>query len=170
MSNNNSQLEQAPGLASLLDKYEGRLYTDSADSVNKNVENQNDSTMDSANTEKSNQKWCTELSPCLSKLLSAAQALIKTLRLVHGVQRLQEELPRSATAHSIQHRRDVCFSIFACHPSSRFVFRFQLTAALTILIARLCCNPVDPELMVLLSNAGLLLNVEGLLTPYRTGN
>jgi hypothetical protein len=66
--------------------------------------------MDSANTEKSNQKWCTELSPCLSKLLSAAQALIKTLRLVHGVQRLQEELPRSATAHSIQHRRDVCFS------------------------------------------------------------
>ncbi|XP_046648953.1 inositol polyphosphate-4-phosphatase type I A-like isoform X2 [Daphnia pulicaria] len=155
MSNNNSQLEQAPGLASLLDKYEGRLYTDSVDSVNKNVENQNDSTMDSANTEKSNQKWCTELSPCLSKLLSAAQALIKTLRLVHGVQRLQEELPRSATAHSIQHRRDVCFSQ-------------ALTAALTILVARLCCNPVDPELMVLLSNAGLLLNVEGLLTPYRT--
>ncbi|EFX86646.1 hypothetical protein DAPPUDRAFT_307906 [Daphnia pulex] len=177
MSNNNSQLEQAPGLASLLDKYEGRLYSDSADSVNKNVENQNDSTMDSANTEKSNQKWCTELSPCLSKLLSAAQALIKTLRLVHGVQRLQEELPRSATAHSIQHRRDVCFSqavnefnsqYLLIIPSSRFVFHFQLTAALTILVARLCCNPVDPELMVLLSNAGLLLNVEGLLTPYRT--
>ena len=103
MSNNNSQLEQAPGLASLLDKYEGRLYSESVDSVNKNVEDQNDSAENSSNTEKNNQKWITELSPCLSKLLSAAQALIKTLRLVHGVQRLQEELPRSATAHSIQH-------------------------------------------------------------------
>jgi hypothetical protein len=112
MSNNNSQLEQAPGLASLLDKYEGRLYSESADSVNKNVDDQNDlaESTDSSNTDKNNQKWITELSPCLSKLLSAAQALIKTLRLVHGVQRLQEELPRSATAHALQHRRDVCFS------------------------------------------------------------
>jgi hypothetical protein len=67
------------------------------------------------------------------------------------------------------HRRSPSPHLFIIS-SSRFVFRFQLTAALTILVARLCCNPVDPELMVLLSNAGLLLNVEGLLTPYRTGN
>jgi hypothetical protein len=125
MSNNNSQLEQAPGLASLLDKYEGRLYSESADSVNKNVEDQNDSAENSSNTEKSNQKWITELSPCLSKLLSAAQALIKTLRLVHGVQRLQEELPRSATAHSIQHRRDVCFSQAVNHIKSKYSFDFH---------------------------------------------
>ncbi|KAK4008321.1 hypothetical protein OUZ56_013464 [Daphnia magna] len=154
MSNNNSQLEQAPGFASLLEKYEGRLYSDSVDSINQNVEDENATEENrSSNTEHA-EKWVADLSPCLSKLLSAAQTLVKTLRLVHGVQRLQEELPRSATAHSVQHRRDVCFSQ-------------ALTSALTILVARLCCNPVDPELMVLLSNAGILLNVEGLLTPYR---
>lgn len=59
---------------------------------------------------KNNQTWISELTPCLKKLLTAAQGLVKTLRLVHGVLRLREELPRSATAHSLQHRRDVCFS------------------------------------------------------------
>lgn len=110
MSNNNSQLEQAPGFASLLEKYEGRLYSDSVDSINQNVEDENATEENrSSNTEHA-EKWVADLSPCLSKLLSAAQTLVKTLRLVHGVQRLQEELPRSATAHSVQHRRDVCFS------------------------------------------------------------
>ncbi|XP_057375635.1 inositol polyphosphate-4-phosphatase type I A-like isoform X2 [Daphnia carinata] len=154
MSNNNSQLEQAPGFASLLEKYQGRLYSDSVDSINQDVENQNSTEENRSSNTDHAEKWVADLSPCLSKLLSAAQTLVKTLRLVHGVQRLQEELPRSATAHSVQHRRDVCFSQ-------------ALTAALTLLVARLCCNPVDPELMVLLSNAGILLNVEGLLTPYR---
>lgn len=111
MSNNNSQLEQAPGLVSLLDKYEDRLYADSTDSVNQSLEDQSSLAQDSlSRKEKNNQKWTSELSPCLSKLLSAAQALVKTVHLVHGLQRLREELPRSATAHSLQHRRDVCFS------------------------------------------------------------
>ena len=34
-------------------------------------------------------------------------------------------------------------------------------------MARLCCGPVDADVLVLLTGAGLLLNVEGLLTPYR---
>lgn len=110
-SNNNSQLEQAPCLVSLLDKYEDRLYVDSADSVNQTVDDQSSLAEDGlSRNEKTNQKWSTELSPCLSKLLSAAQELVKTVHLVHGIQRLREELPRSATAHSLQHRRDVCFS------------------------------------------------------------
>lgn len=104
-------MEQAPGLCSLLDKYGSRLYTDSTDSLNDNTEGHDDFPKISVSvTKKTSAKWTTELSPCLSKLLSAAQGLVKTLRLVHGIQRLREELPRSATAHSIQHRRDVCFS------------------------------------------------------------
>ncbi len=60
--------------------------------------------------EQTKHKWVTELSPCVSKLISAAQSVVKTLRLAHGIQRLREELPRSAMAHALQHRRDVCFS------------------------------------------------------------
>ena len=110
-SNNNSQLEQAPSLVALLGKYEERLYSESTDNSNQDTEDQNTLAENNlSKNEKNNRKWIAELSPCLSKLISAAQALVKTLRLIHGVQRLKEELPRSATAHSLQHRRDVCFS------------------------------------------------------------
>lgn len=123
-SNNNSQLEQAPGLVSLLDKYQDRLYADSTDSFSQTVDDQNSLAEDGlSRKEKYNQKWTTELSPCLSKLLAAAQALVKTVHLVHGIQRLREELPRSATAHSLQHRRDVCFSQAVNH----FIFVFSTT-------------------------------------------
>lgn len=98
--------------------------------------------------------WAEELTPCLTQLLASVRRLVRTLRLVHAVQRLKQEPPRSATAHSLQHRRDVCFSQ-------------ALTAAVTLLVARLCCGPVDADVLVLLTGAGLLLNVEGLLTPYR---
>ncbi len=115
MSNNNSQLEQAPSLAALLDKYEERLYSESNDSTNQDTQDQTALAENNlSKNEKNNQKWVAELSPCLCKLISAAQALVKTLRLIHGVQRLREELPRSATAHSLQHRRDVCFSQAVC--------------------------------------------------------
>ena len=54
--------------------------------------------------------WAEELTPCLTQLLASLRRLVRTLRLVHAVQRLKQEPPRSATAHSLQHRRDVCFS------------------------------------------------------------
>ena len=104
-------------MAALLDKYEERLYADGSlmegvDYLDKGSGDQQTSTLEEnpAQIEKKKQKWVAELSPCLSKLLSAAQSVVKTLRLVHGVLRLREELPRSATAHALQHRRDVCFS------------------------------------------------------------
>ena len=132
--NNNSQLEYAPGLAALLDKYEERLYTDGlvegVDYLDSG--DRHSSTMEEshAQIEKKKQKWAAELAPCLSKLISAAQSVVKTLRLVHGVQRLREELPRSATAHALQHRRDVCFSqaVILCLTLTIFqVFRLNLS-------------------------------------------
>ena len=110
-------MEHTPGLAALLDKYEERLYADGSlmegvDYLDKDSGDQQTSALEEnpVQIEKKKQKWVAELSPCLSKLLSAAQSVVKTLRLVHGVLRLREELPRSATAHALQHRRDVCFS------------------------------------------------------------
>lgn len=108
--NNNGQLENCPGLVSLLDKYEERLYADSSDGSHQQVESKNVTDDERPRKETNNRKWMAEISPCLSKLVSASQALVKTLRLVHGVLRLREELPRSASAHSLQHRRDVCFA------------------------------------------------------------
>lgn len=34
-------------------------------------------------------------------------------------------------------------------------------------MGRLCCNPVDSDFLLLLSKAGVLFSVQGLLTPYR---
>lgn len=44
----------------------------------------------------------------------------------------------------------------------------QLTAAISGLIARINCNPIEPEFLVALSHIGVALGIEGLLTPYRT--
>lgn len=137
-NNNNGYLHIGPGLTSLLDKYQECPSTSASDGIaSKRVSNNSEqleegivdqeagrvrkSKQDSTFPKRSHQqqqqdcstarqRWSAELSPCLAKLLKAAQGLLKTLRLVHGVQRLKEELPRSATSHTLQHRRDVCFS------------------------------------------------------------
>ena len=117
-SNNNGRLQQlGPGLNALLEKYEEGVYGNKAESTVDSGKSESSNTTETDEQTKSRlssptmkKKWTSELTPCLSKLLKAAQSLLKTLRLVHGVQRLKEELPRSATAHSLQHRRDVCFS------------------------------------------------------------
>lgn len=110
ISNNNSQLEHAPSLSALLDKYEDRLYLDETENATRHTVKNESRKENPPTKEQTNQTWISELTPCLKKLLSAAQGLVKTLRLVHGILRLREELPRSAIAHSLQHRRDVCFS------------------------------------------------------------
>lgn len=152
------RLKNAPGLTALLEKYQGRLHGEES-TINKPLSPLNGRRDGPTNTNsfrvRSHQKWSQELGPCLSKLLTASQNLTKTLRLVHGIQRLKEEPPRSAIAHALQHRRDVCFSQ-------------ALTAAITVLIARISCSAIDPAFMVLLSNIGVALGVECLLTPYRT--
>lgn len=95
-SNNNVRPQLGPGLTELLAKHgECRPASPPSDT--------------DANPPKKD-KLASLLTPCLSKLAKASQSLLKTLHLVHGVQRLNEEQPRSAIAHSLQHRRDVCFS------------------------------------------------------------
>lgn len=103
-----------------MDKYDDRI--DSADKKGSSAVDNHDNDESSSSPRhkrgKSHQEWVTELTPCLNKLLTAAQAVVKTLRVAHGIHRLREELPHSATAHTLQHRRDVCFSQ-AVRPNSQ---------------------------------------------------
>lgn len=151
-------MKYAPGLSALLEKYQGRREGSSNKAPSPLNGLKRDGTTlpcPDAFKKPGQEKWVQELSPCLGKLVTASQNLTKTLHLVHAIQRLKEEAPRSAVAYSLQHRRDVCFSQ-------------ALTAAITALIARISCNPIEPEFLVTLSHIGVALGVEGLLTPYRT--
>lgn len=93
-----------------MEKYGNRIDSAEKNSAHDNIGNDEASSSPRLKRTKSQQEWVTELTPCLNKLLTAAQAVVKTLRISHGIHRLREEMLRSATAHTLQHRRDVCFS------------------------------------------------------------
>lgn len=54
--------------------------------------------------------WANELRPSMKKLRQAMDGLLKTARLMHSVQRLQQETKKITTNLAITYRRDVCFS------------------------------------------------------------
>lgn len=54
--------------------------------------------------------WASELRPSMRKLRQAMDGLLKTARLMHSVQRLQQDMKKTSTILSIMYRRDVCFS------------------------------------------------------------
>lgn len=54
--------------------------------------------------------WSNELRPSMKKLRQAMDGLLKTARLIHSVQRLQQDTKKIISTLSIQYRRDVCFS------------------------------------------------------------
>lgn len=54
--------------------------------------------------------WASELRPSMRKLRQAMDGLLKTARLMHSVQRLQQDTKKITTNLSIMYRRDVCFS------------------------------------------------------------
>lgn len=54
--------------------------------------------------------WASELRPSMRKLRHAMDGLLKTARLMHSVQRLQQDSRKISTILSIMYRRDICFS------------------------------------------------------------
>lgn len=54
--------------------------------------------------------WASELRPSMRKLRQAMDGLLKTARLMHSVQRLQQDMKKTSSNLAIMFRRDVCFS------------------------------------------------------------
>lgn len=54
--------------------------------------------------------WASELRPSMRKLRQAMDGLLKTARLMHSVQRLQQDMKKTSTNLVTMYRRDVCFS------------------------------------------------------------
>lgn len=54
--------------------------------------------------------WASELRPSMRKLRQAMDGLLKTARLMHSVQRLQQDMRKTSAMLSTMYRRDVCFS------------------------------------------------------------
>ncbi|XP_016949226.1 inositol polyphosphate-4-phosphatase type I A [Drosophila biarmipes] len=97
--------------------------------------------------------WAAELRPSMRKLRHAMDRLLKTARLMHSVQRLQQDMRCNRIQASIMYRRDVCFSQ-------------ALTALVSSLMLRLWGSELDMGYLVMLRDLGPLAYFEGLLTLY----
>ncbi|KAH8386886.1 hypothetical protein KR093_003305 [Drosophila rubida] len=97
--------------------------------------------------------WVAELRPSMRKLRHAMDRLLKTARLMHSVQRLQQDVRCNRLQASIMYRRDVCFSQ-------------ALTALVSALMLRLWGSELDGAYMTLLRELGPLAYFEGLLSLY----
>lgn len=54
--------------------------------------------------------WASELRPSMRKLRQAMDGCLKTARLMHSVQRLQQDMKKTSANLVTMYRRDVCFS------------------------------------------------------------
>lgn len=54
--------------------------------------------------------WASELRPSMRKLRQAMDGLLKTARLMHSVQRLQQDMKKTSAILNTMYRRDVCLS------------------------------------------------------------
>lgn len=54
--------------------------------------------------------WASELRPSMRKLRQAMDGLLKTARLMHSVQRVQQDMKKTSVTLTTMYRRDVCFS------------------------------------------------------------
>uniref|UniRef100_A0A8D8H6Q0 phosphatidylinositol-3,4-bisphosphate 4-phosphatase n=1 Tax=Culex pipiens TaxID=7175 RepID=A0A8D8H6Q0_CULPI len=97
--------------------------------------------------------WALELRPSMKKLRQAMDGLLKTARLMHSVQRLQQDMKKTSTVLAVNYRRDVCFSQ-------------ALTALVSALMAKLWGQNVTENYISLLCNLGQLAFFEGLLSLY----
>ncbi|XP_058444865.1 type II inositol 3,4-bisphosphate 4-phosphatase isoform X2 [Malaya genurostris] len=97
--------------------------------------------------------WASELRPSMKKLRQAMDGLLKTARLMHSVQRLQQDMKNTSSVLSVMYRRDVCFSQ-------------ALTALVSALMAKLWGQNVTENYISLLSSLGPLACFEGLLSLY----
>ncbi|XP_017853022.1 inositol polyphosphate-4-phosphatase type I A isoform X1 [Drosophila busckii] len=97
--------------------------------------------------------WTAELRPSMRKLRHAMDRLLKTARLMHSVQRLQQDVRCNRIQSSITYRRDVCFSQ-------------ALTSLVSGLLLRLWGSELDCSYLTLLRELGPLAYFEGLLSLY----
>uniref|UniRef100_A0AAG5DV14 phosphatidylinositol-3,4-bisphosphate 4-phosphatase n=1 Tax=Anopheles atroparvus TaxID=41427 RepID=A0AAG5DV14_ANOAO len=97
--------------------------------------------------------WALELRPSMKKLRQAMDGLLKTARLMHSVQRLQQDMKKTSATLAIMYRRDVCFSQ-------------ALTALVSGLMAKLWGQNVTENFIGLLVHLGPLACFEGLLSLY----
>ncbi|XP_035786576.1 inositol polyphosphate-4-phosphatase type I A-like isoform X1 [Anopheles albimanus] len=97
--------------------------------------------------------WALELRPSMKKLRQAMDGLLKTARLMHSVQRLQQDMRKTSALLCIMYRRDVCFSQ-------------ALTALVAGLMAKLWGQNVTENFISLLVQLGPLACFEGLLSLY----
>ncbi|XP_063709977.1 inositol polyphosphate-4-phosphatase type I A isoform X2 [Culicoides brevitarsis] len=97
--------------------------------------------------------WQSELRPSMKKLRQAMDGLLKTARLMHSVQRLQQDERKTSTILSIMYRRDICFSQ-------------ALTTLITGLMTRLWATSISDRYISILCHLGPLAYFEGLLSLY----
>uniref|UniRef100_A0A336M172 phosphatidylinositol-3,4-bisphosphate 4-phosphatase n=1 Tax=Culicoides sonorensis TaxID=179676 RepID=A0A336M172_CULSO len=97
--------------------------------------------------------WQSELRPSMKKLRQAMDGLLKTARLMHSVQRLQQDERKTSTILSIMYRRDICFSQ-------------ALTTLITGLMTRLWATNISDRYISILCHLGPLAYFEGLLSLY----
>uniref|UniRef100_A0A034W7Q7 phosphatidylinositol-3,4-bisphosphate 4-phosphatase n=1 Tax=Bactrocera dorsalis TaxID=27457 RepID=A0A034W7Q7_BACDO len=97
--------------------------------------------------------WASELRPSMRKLRHAMDGLLKTARLMHSVQRLQQDMKRNSINLEIMYRRDVCFSQ-------------ALTALIAALMAKLWGTEITENYIKILRDLGPLAYFEGLLSLY----
>lgn len=73
--------------------------------------------------------WTSELRPSMRKLRQAMDGLLKTARLMHSVQRLQQDSKQMAITLSVMYRRDICFSqAVIININIAYMFRRDLNA------------------------------------------
>ncbi|XP_075157465.1 inositol polyphosphate-4-phosphatase type I A [Haematobia irritans] len=97
--------------------------------------------------------WASELRPSMRKLRHAMDGLLKTARLMHSVQRLQQDMNRISINLETMYRRDVCFSQ-------------SLTALITALMAKLWGTEITGNFIRILCDLGPLAYFEGLLSLH----
>ncbi|XP_012158356.1 type I inositol 3,4-bisphosphate 4-phosphatase isoform X2 [Ceratitis capitata] len=97
--------------------------------------------------------WASELRPSMRKLRHAMDGLLKTARLMHSVQRLQQDMKRNSINLEIMYRRDVCFSQ-------------ALTALTSALMAKFWGTEITENFVKILKDLGPLAYFEGLLSLY----
>ncbi|XP_067641805.1 inositol polyphosphate-4-phosphatase type I A isoform X2 [Eurosta solidaginis] len=97
--------------------------------------------------------WASELRPSMRKLRHAMDGLLKTARLMHSVQRLQQDMKRNSANLEIMYRRDVCFSQ-------------ALTALVSALMVKLWGTDITENFIKILKDLGPLAYFEGLLSLY----
>ncbi|XP_037028199.1 inositol polyphosphate-4-phosphatase type I A isoform X2 [Bradysia coprophila] len=97
--------------------------------------------------------WASELRPSMRKLRQAMDGLLKTARLMHSVQRVQQDMKKTSVTLTTMYRRDVCFSQ-------------ALTSLVAVLMAKLWGNQITENYVHILGNLGPLVYFEGLLSLY----